>query len=112
MRDRLLRAPSTVIAAAVVMMCVASCRENRGKSAQQACIATICLLDSARETYATDHTNTYPSSIAEMSYYVASWKPKCPKGGTYSIDSNNVLRCSRHGTIREQLQAIGNEGGR
>lgn len=85
----------------LAVIAVPSYVNARTKSMQKACYNNLRLIDGAKDQFALDHTNSGPSTLADLvgtNAYIKS-APLCPAGGHYSPNALGIKpACDQHGT--------------
>jgi len=72
------------------------------KAREKACVSNMRTMESAMEMYQMENNNSIPNFNDLAPYMQHQVVPKCPDGGTYTIEEDTdgylYIRCSAHGT--------------
>ncbi len=85
-----------LILGALAAIAIPRISESASTAKDNACATNISVLNSQIELWAAKHDETYPSlaDLAADANYLPDGTPKCPKGGSYTLNANNRAQCS------------------
>jgi prepilin-type N-terminal cleavage/methylation domain-containing protein len=85
----------------LAVVAVPSYVNARTKSMQKACFNNLRLIDGAKDQFALEHTNSGPSTLADLvgtNAYIKN-TPVCPASGNYTPNALGIKPdCDQHGT--------------
>jgi competence protein ComGC len=85
-----------LILGALAMIAVPRIVESAGTAKINACATNVSLMNAQIELWSARHDGSYPTlnGITTDPNYFPEGLPVCPKGGTYSLGSNNRVTCN------------------
>ena len=78
------------IIALLAVIAIPSFMRARLKSQQSACVNNLRQISGASDSYALDHSGTWPTAISDLvggTMYITK-TPKCPSGGAYTLGAS------------------------